>query len=52
MDVKLTLCVEEVNIVLNALANRPYGEVFQLIQKIREEGEKQIQTVEGRRNVG
>lgn len=43
MDIKLTFSVDEINVILNALANRPYGEVFQLIQKIQAEGEKQIQ---------
>lgn len=41
--IELKLTVEEVNIVLNALANRPYGEVYQLIAKIQSEGEKQLQ---------
>jgi hypothetical protein len=42
MDIKLTLTVEEINIVLNALANRPYGEVHQLIGKIQSDAEKQM----------
>ena len=42
MEIKLTLTVEEVNIVLNALAVRPYVEVAELISKIKTEGEKQI----------
>lgn len=41
--INLKLSVEEINIVLNALANRPYGEVYQLISKIQAEGEKQMQ---------
>ena len=40
--IELKLNVEEVNIVLNALANRPYGEVYQLVNKISSEGEKQL----------
>ena len=40
--IKLELSVEEVNLVLNALAIRPYGEVAELIGKIQTEGEKQL----------
>lgn len=42
--IELKLSVEEINIVLNALANRPYGEVYQLITKIQADGEKQMKT--------
>lgn len=42
MGIKLELTIEEVNIILNALANRPYGEVFELVNKIKTEGEKQL----------
>lgn len=40
--IELNLSVEEVNIVLNALANRPYGEVYQLVAKIQADAEKQM----------
>ena len=40
--IELKLTVEEVNIVLNALAARPYGEVFQLVNKIQNEGSRQL----------
>lgn len=42
MDIKLNLNVEEVNYILNILAERPYGEVAPLIQKIREQGNEQV----------
>lgn len=42
MDIKLSLTVNEVNIILNALASRPYAEVAGLIGKIQTEGEKQL----------
>lgn len=42
MNIKLELTVDEVNVVLNALASRPYGEVADLIGKIHTEGEKQL----------
>lgn len=40
--IELNLSVEEINIVLNALANRPYGEVYQLVAKIQADAEKQL----------
>ena len=42
MNIKLELTVDEVNVVLNALAGRPYSEVAELIGKIHNEGEKQL----------
>ena len=42
MNIELNLTVDEINIILNALANRPYGEVAELIGKIHNEGEKQL----------
>ena len=42
MNIELNLTVDEINIILNALANRPYGEVAVLIGKIDTEGEKQL----------
>ena len=40
--IKLKLTVEQVNIVLNALAQRPYGEVVDLVDLIKTEGDKQL----------
>lgn len=42
MSIKLELSVDEVNIILNALADRPYREVVELIGKIQVDGEKQM----------
>ena len=42
MIIKLELTVDEVNYILNDLANKPYIEVVELIEKIRTEGEKQF----------
>lgn len=36
---KLNLTTEEINIILNALACRPYGEVYSLIDKIMKQCE-------------
>lgn len=41
-NIKLELSVNDVNIILNALANRPYVEVAELIGKIQNEGNKQL----------
>lgn len=43
--IELKFSVDEVNIILNALANRPYGEVAEIISKIQTEGEKQLKDV-------
>lgn len=40
--IELKLNLDEVNVILNALATRPYFEVAELIAKIKTEGEKQI----------
>ena len=42
MMIKLDLTLDEVNIVLNALSNRPYIEVAELVGKIKTVGENQI----------
>lgn len=40
--IKLDLTLDEVNYILNALSEKPYKEVFPLIVKIQEQGNKQI----------
>ena len=42
-NIKLELTVEEINIILNALAGRPYAEVVELIAKIQREGYAQLE---------
>lgn len=42
--IKLEMSVDDVNIILNALACRPYGEVAELVNKIHAEGEKQLES--------
>ena len=46
MNINLQLTLEETNIILNALSNRPYIEVAELIGKIKTQGEKQCQSNE------
>ena len=41
MDIKLNLNLNEVNYILNVLAERPYAEVAQLIDKIKSQGDEQ-----------
>ena len=48
--IELKLTVEQVNIVLNALAQRPYVEVAELIELIRTDGEKQLEISEAEIN--
>lgn len=43
MDIKLNLTLEEINFVLNVLAERPYAEVAELIEKIRKQGNEQVE---------
>ena len=42
MNVTLTHTVDELNYILNALAQRPYGEVKELIEKIKTAAETEI----------
>ena len=42
MDIKLNLTLEEVNYLLNVLAERPYAEVAPLIDKIKNQGDEQV----------
>lgn len=40
---KLELTVAEINVVLNSLGMHPFREVSMLIQKIKQQGESQLQ---------
>lgn len=42
MGIKITLTVEEINFILNVLAERPYAEVAPLIEKIKQQGNEQV----------
>ena len=41
-EIVIKLTLEEVNYILNVLSEKPYKEVFTLIAKIQEQGNKQI----------
>ena len=43
---KLDLTINEINLILQALGNAPYAQVFELVQKIREQAQGQIVTTE------
>ena len=46
MNISLDLTVEQVNIILNALLARPYGEVASLMDEIKKQAEGQINQAE------
>jgi hypothetical protein len=43
---KLELTINEVNMILQALGNAPYAQVFELVGKIREQAQAQAQSTE------
>ena len=43
-NIKLELSLEEVNAILNALGNRPYIEVYTLVQKLQAQASVQMET--------
>lgn len=46
--IQLSLSIDEVNKILEALGNQPYVEVFQLINKIQQQASSQLQENENR----
>lgn len=42
----ITFTEQELNVVLNALAQRPFAEVFQLVGKIQTEAQAQLKETE------
>lgn len=45
MGIKLDLTVAETNAVLGLLAEQPYSKVFNLINKIQQQGSPQVEAV-------
>jgi hypothetical protein len=43
---KLELNINDVNVILQALGNAPYAQVFELVEKIRTQAQAQVQTTE------
>tara|TARA_B100000780_G_scaffold261801_1_gene214480 strand:+ start:2077 stop:2280 length:204 start_codon:yes stop_codon:yes gene_type:complete len=48
-DIQLTLSLEEVNTLLNALGTQPYAQVQPLIAKIQTQGSTQLQAAQNGR---
>ena len=45
-DIQLTLTLEEVNTLLNALGDQPYNQIHLLIAKIQSQGSTQLQAIQ------
>lgn len=45
-DIQLTLTLEEVNTLLNALGDKPYNQVHLLIARIQSQGSTQLQAIQ------
>jgi hypothetical protein len=45
-DIKLELTVEEVNTILRSLGKHPFEEIANLIVKIKQQGEPQVEAAE------
>jgi hypothetical protein len=43
---KLELTINEINMILQALGNAPYAQVFELVEKIRTQAQAQMQSTE------
>ena len=43
---KLELTINEINLILQALGNAPYAQVFELVEKIRTQAQAQVQSPE------
>ena len=41
-EIKLTLTVNEVNLILTALGDKPYAQVFQVIGRIQQQAQLQL----------
>ena len=39
---QLNLSINEINLIMQALGNEPYVQVFELVQKIREQAQAQM----------
>lgn len=44
--IKLELTIEEVNTILRSLGQHPFVEIANIIGKIKEQGESQVQAIE------
>ena len=44
---KLELTINDINMILQALGNAPYAQVFELVEKIREQVQPQLAAKQG-----
>ena len=52
MEIKLSLTIEEVNGVMQALGNMPYVQVTALVEKVRSQAAPQVQAQDTATNEG
>jgi len=45
MNIKLELSIEEVNMILRVLGKHPFEEVVAVIQKIKQQGDPQVEEI-------
>jgi hypothetical protein len=48
-EIKLSLTIEEANVVLEALGNLPFARVYALVAKIQEQAARQLEAAESAR---
>jgi hypothetical protein len=52
MEIKLSLTLEELNAVMQALGNMPYAQIATLVEKVRAQAVPQVQAQETATNEG
>jgi len=52
MEIKLSLTLEELNAVMQALGNMPYAQIAPLVEKVRAQAVPQVQAQEPATNEG
>ena len=43
-EIKLVLTLDEINQILSALGSQPYNDVFQLVNKIQQQAQAQLES--------
>jgi hypothetical protein len=46
-EIKLSLTIEEANLVLEGLGNLPFARVYQLVAKVQEQAARQLEPAAG-----
>ena len=47
-DITLTLTLNEINLIMSALGNAPYVQVAELVGKVKQQAQSQLETVESK----